>query len=315
MKYIPLMAFTCLLILSNVLYAQPTASARLDASSIKLGAQTSLHISVVTDAGDKVDMPVFTDTIQSKLLVVKSGIDTVYSKNDIKSKTVTRHVILTSFDPGTYTIPAYTINTSTGKITTQQLTLQVQGVQVDTTKAFYDIKQPIEVKYTVWDWIRDNWYWILIALLLISAIVWGIRVLKNRKKPNAVVAPLRPVIPEDILAINKLAELDNRNLWQSGEVKLYYVEISDIVREYLEKRYNIQAMEQTTDETLTSLRMVDLAKDEKARLRALLQLADLVKFARTQALPEENVQSMEHARTFILNTRRQAIHVSTDIKK
>ena len=82
-------------------------------------------------------------------------------------------------------------------------------------------------------------------------------------------------------------------------MKLYYSELTDIVREYLEQRYGIHAMEQTSDEIFASLRKLDVAEDNKAKLREVLLLADLVKFAKQQPVSADNEAAMENAILFV----------------
>src|SRR5690606_9248710 len=84
-----------------------------------------------------------------------------------------------------------------------------------------------------------------------------------------------------------------------GAVKPYHSELSDILRDFLERRYRIPAMEQTTDEIFTALAATDLPDRQKARLRQVLTLADLVKFAREQLLHTDNEQSMAQAIEFV----------------
>ena len=71
--------------------------------------------------------------------------------------TITQSYTITCFDAGTYTIPGFAIGTNNGALKTNELTLQVQTVKVDTTKAIYDIKQPLVVSYSFFDWLEDNW--------------------------------------------------------------------------------------------------------------------------------------------------------------
>lgn len=296
-----LFLFVCRL----AVFAQPVASARVEQGTIKIGEQTTLHLRVITEKGDKVTMPVLKDTLNAKVQIVKSSIDTVESKDNPRKQTVSQHLIITSFEPGTYTFPSYKIITSQGDVQTPPVTFVVQTVQVDTTKAFYDIKEPMSVSYTFWDWVRDNWYWILLVLTLLVIASFVIRYFIKRKKKGQSGSVNKPVLPEDTLAINKLEELETRALWQNNEQKQYYIELTDILREYLEKRYRIQAMEQTSEETMKSLKQIKLAKEDRARLSQILVLADLVKFARTQALPEENIDSMAQAKIFVMNTKRK----------
>src|SRR3546814_10686818 len=108
---------------------------------------------------------------------------------------------------------------------------------------------------------------------------------KRKKAPAPPPAETLPDIPPHELALGKLQALRDRKLWQQGAVKPYHSELSDILRDFLERRYRIPAMEQTTDDIFAALAATDMPEGQKARLRQVLPLAALVKFARHQPLP------------------------------
>jgi hypothetical protein len=282
---------------------EPTAGQKLDRAAILIGEQTKLHLSIKLNVKDKVDFPVLADSIAGKVVIVSSKADTVFDKQDATIETIHRAYTITSFDSGEYVIPSYAFKTTTGPVYTQPLTLKVQPVAVDTTKAFYDIKQPLAVKYSFWDWLRDNWQLvtaIFVALLIIGGVIYY---LKTRPKKVVVIEPLKPKLPAHIIALQKLKELRDRKLYQQ-EIKQYHIELSEVLREYLEKRYGIKTHEQTSDEIFDALRRLDITEDNKNILRQVLGLADLVKFAKEKPLPFENEQSMDNAIAFVNNTQQ-----------
>ncbi|MDF2430598.1 MAG: hypothetical protein JWP44_229 [Mucilaginibacter sp.] len=282
------------------------AEARLDQYAIRIGDQTRLHLSVHQPVKEHVNFPKLTDTITGKVQVVSgSKPDTVLDKNDHNHVTVTQSYTLTSFDAGTYTIPSYSFGTAAGVLKTNELTLTVQTVKVDTTKGIYDIKQPLKVSYTFFDWLRDNWYWVALALVAVAAIIGLIYYSKKKPKNVPVIKVAKqPVIPAHVGALKKLNELRDKKLWQQGEVKQYYIELSDVLREYLEKRYLIKTHEKTTDEIFSGLKYLDITTEEKQLLRNILVMADLVKFAKEKPLPVENEQSIANAVSFVSNTQQ-----------
>jgi len=287
-------------------YAQNiTADAKLDQTTIRIGEQTNLRLIVHQSKTDKVNFPKLADTIISKVQIVSSRMDTVADKDDPKQVIVSQVYTITSFDQGTYNIPSYPIGSATGSLTTPPVTLMVQTVQVDTTKAIYDIKQPMAVSYTVWDWIKDHWIWIVLAIVVIGGAIGAFLYFKNKPKVEKPVVDVKPDIPAHILALNKLQQLRDKKLWQSDAVKDYYIELSDILREYLERRYVVKTHEKTTDEIFAALRYMDIANDEREKLRQVLVLSDLVKFAKEKPLPEDNEQSMNNALGFIMLTKQE----------
>lgn len=281
------------------------AEARLDRVSIPIGDQTVLHVAVHKPVKTEITFPVLADSI-GKVQIVKSlKADTAVDKNNPNLETITHNYAITSFDTGVYVLPGFTFHTKTGDFKTATVTLQVKPVSVDTTKSFYDIKQPLAVSYTFWDWLKDHWKAVAVTLAAILIGVGLFYYYKKRPKNATPVIDAAPILPADTIALNKLNALRDKKLWQQDEVKLYYSELSDVLREYLGNRYQVKTHEQTTEEIFTDLKYVDIPQDSSTMLKQLLTLADLVKFARQKPAAFENEQSMEKAINFIVQTKQQ----------
>jgi hypothetical protein len=282
------------------------AEARLQDFTIKIGEQTRFFLVVSQPAKERVNFPKLVDTVIGKVQIVSiNKPDTVADQKDKSKITVTQGYIITSFDSGIYNIPPLSFGSGTAVVKSNEVTLQVQTVKIDTTKAIYDIKQPIAVSYTFFDWLKDHLVWIIAGWIIVGLIVGLIFYLRNKPKKQQVVKVVKPSVPIHVTALNQLNELRDKKLWQQEQVKEYHTELTDILRNYLEKRYNIQAHEQTTDEILTALKRKDILNDDRNNLQKLLELADLTKFAKEKPLPIENEQSMNKAIDFILKTKQE----------
>jgi hypothetical protein len=283
--------------------------AKLKQYTIRIGDQTKLFLSVHQPAKQHVDFPKLADTLVSKVQIVNVGkADTTTDKSDPGNITVIQSYTITSFDAGTYTIPPFSVGTPGGVLKTNELTLQVETVKVDTTKAIYDIKQPLAVSYTFLDWLKDNWLWVALGVVVVLGIIGLIWYLTKRPKKEVVVEAVeQPGLPPHVIAINKLKELRERKLWQEGEIKQYYIELSDILREYLEKRYVIKTHEKTTDEIFDSLKRISITAENRKILKDILVLSDLVKFAKEKPLPPENEQCMDNAIRFVSATQQDEL--------
>jgi len=287
--------------------------AKLQDYTIKIGDQTRLFLEVNQPAKEHINFPVFTDTITGKVQIVSANKpDTVVDQKDHNHITVTRSYIITSFDAGTYTLPAFAFGSGAGVLKSNELTLQVQTVKVDTTKSIYDIKQPLTVTYTFWDWFKDNWIWVGVVVVVIRLIIALIYYSRNKQKYQPVVKIAKPSIPIHIVAIDKLKVLRDKKLWQQEEFKLYHSELTDIIREYLEKRYNIKTHEKTTDEILTALNNREITGEYRNMLQQILAMADLVKFAKEKPLPIENERSLDNAIEFVLKTQQSVASQSDE---
>jgi hypothetical protein len=282
--------------------------AHLEKATIPLGDQTKLHLTVRFNVKDTVNFPKLADSLLAKVPIVSvNKPDTSFDKNDISIETIDRSYTITSFDTGQYVIPQYEFKTKEGVLKTAELVLTISPVAVDTSKGVYDIKQPIQVSYSWLEWIKDNWPKVafpILAVLVIIGIIWYLR---KRPKKEVPVKPAEPEKPEHIIALDKLYALRDQKLWQQDRAKEYYSEMSDVMRDYLERRYGIHANEQTTDEIFASLRYMDITEPDRAKLKQILVLADLVKFAKEKPLAAENEQSISNAIDFVMTTQKRVI--------
>ncbi len=290
---------------------QIKATAKLDSNEIQIGQQVKLLLSIQyrVDDGKRIQVlwPEIADTIRKEVEVVsQSKIDTIVDKADPFLFTQTQTLSITSFDSGYWAIPPFKfLAGDTNGIFTDPLLLQVSTMAVDTTQAIKDIKEPFEETYSWIDWIKDNmvYVWVLLGALLVLLIFFLIVRYTRKVKPPMIEVEI-PKIPAHIIAFEKLDKLKTENLWQAGKLKLYHSQLTDIIREYIENRFKIQALEQTTDEILFGFRKVAIDDESKSKLKSVLILADLVKFAKEQPLPTENEMSMTNSYDFIHGTKQ-----------
>lgn len=317
LRWLPLLGIFILLncFITNSLQAQQiSVIASLDTNKILIGGQTKLNLTATTSITQHLQWPVLKDSIQKIEIVNIGKVDTTLSA-DKKFATYTQSITITCFDSGFKAIApiqfAYKIvnDTTTQRLGTDALLLQVQGLVVDTTLAIKDIKPPLEIPFSIIDFVKEYWPYFAAILAIIAFIIWWF---KFRKKSTAAIpdAKPEPTRPADVIAIEQLQQLEQKKLWQEGSTKLYHSELADIVRTYLENRYSIMAMELTTEETLAGLKILDQGNKEK--LKQLLVLADFVKFAKAEPIHFENELSLKHAYEFVKSTK--ATTVKTDIK-
>jgi len=287
--------FAALFIPEITLHAQQVqVSARIDSTSILIGNQTTLRLTAAFDVKNgvpKIQWPKISDSLISKVDVInKSKIATVIP--DSSQPTIQQQVeniTITSFDSGYYAIPPFQFiinGDSSNPQMTQAMMLQVNTVHVDTTKAFKDIKAPIQAPFSILELLPYIGYGLL-ALIVIGTILYY--VIKNRKKKNMVVVEQpKVIVPPHVKALEELEKLGLKKLWQEGKIKEYYTRITDIIRTYIEERYTIGALEMTTDEIMLALKRRAINESMKEKLRAILVLSDLVKFAKENPLPTDH---------------------------
>jgi len=281
--------------------------ASIDTNFLLIGEQTQIELKVqyrLEGETINVQFPVFSDTISEFIeIVYTSPIDTIYpDKDDLTIVEQTQKITITSFDAGSYQIPCFEFQINQNLFQTGTLNLQVQPMEVDTSKAIFDIRGPIEEPFSIIDWAKENWIWIAIVLILLIVGIVLIYYLKNRS--TKIVEEIIIIIPADVIGLEKLKKLKAKQLWQAGKVKMYHSEISEIIREYIEKRYEVNALENTTHEIMQSLRFQSIEPNLLTKLNQVLVLSDLVKFAKEKPLPAENEMSLINAIEFVEETKQ-----------
>jgi hypothetical protein len=298
MKYILSVCLLCFS-LQYVSAQEVSAFLKVDTNQLKLGEQTRAQLIVKYPLNLKIKWPQIPDTLGKIEILQKSARDTL--KKEADALTERQIFTITGFDSGFYVIPPFAFtwkkenDTTQYKAETEALLLSVKTIPVDTTKNFRDIKKPLEVPF---NWI-DTLPYIGGGILLILLVLLIIYLVKNRKKPLSEIISKTPKIPAHETALLALKALEQEKLWQSGAFKAYYSGISDIVRTYIEGRFNIMALELTTDETMQSLKKARLSKSIEENLRFMLELSDLVKFAKVQPIASENENSLKQAYDFV----------------
>lgn len=210
----------------------------------------------------------------------------------------------TSFDSGSHVIPVINgylknLDGSIDTVTFDAGTLEVTTIQIDTTtyKPF-DVKDQMNYPYTVKEFLP--WFGALVALVSV-VILMGRMWKKWREKRSLFSGPVEPDSPY-VIALKELEVIRSQRLWQNNQMKQYYTRITDVLREYIESRYGFQTMERTSAEILTQLLPAGIEKGEYNSLKELLEIADLVKFAKYIATENENENAIPRAIRFISST-------------
>lgn len=295
---------------TSMVHAQTTINTQYDAKQIMVGDQLRMFITVDKDKNDQLQWATIPDTFNSLEIVERGKIDTIKGTDDniIRYK---QKLLITGFDSGAFTVPSFQFavkpaNSDTRVLSSDSLALLVQTVAVDTTQPFKEIKNIREAEYT---WLDYKEYIIGGgAGLLVIALIIAYILLRKKKGP---IIPKKPKETPYEKALRLLSELDAQQLWQNDKVKEYYVELTDILRNYIEEQYNMAALELTSDELLASMRQERVLKVNRKLIKPVLQTADLAKFAKAKPLPQEHIDAMENTKAFIIATKPQPTEQNT----
>jgi hypothetical protein len=285
-----------LLLISSLTYAQKV-SVTTDTTNIRIGEQFLFKI-VIKDTANVI-FPEKLENLTSLEVVKDVKIDTF--KNSLIKK-----YLMTGFDSGAFYIPTQQIFIKNRAYLSDSVLINVATVAVDTTKQKMFPIKAIQSEPLIYDDFKPYIIWVVLAILLIGLFIYY---LKNRKKPEIKEVEIINTLPPFEEALEKLQELDNKLLWQNNEIKKYYSELTEIIRVFIEKELEIPALEITTHELVSLLsdynnpKNIKPAKETIRKLNALLQEADLVKFAKSTPLSHE-----------IEEDRRDAEKVLNDLK-
>lgn len=107
-------------------------------------------------------------------------------------------------------------------------------------------------------------------------------------------------------ALHELGELLEKRLPERGRVKDFYVELTHVVRRYVERRYGIRAPRQTTEEFLAAaMKRPEFPADTLSGLAAFLESADLVKFAGVEAGVDTAANAASKAESYLKSEREE----------
>lgn len=288
---------------------------QLDTQHILIGDQINMTLEMRSHVKDKITFPQIGDSLTADVEVVSKDFpDTSYGDN-LEQLIIKQNIKLTAWDSGVYKIQPIASTINGDSAFAQGFAIGVYTFPIDSTNAITDIKGNLVDPLTFTDYVKAYWQNAAIALA-IALLIFGIYYyFSKRKKTVEEIVEITPEIPAHILAFQRLKNLEAKKLWQTGKSKDYYVRLSEILREYLENRYQILALEQTTDEIIGDLRQAGVKEQTRNQISELLSLMDLVKFAKQQTLESENEQAIKSARIIIENTKLIPVETENDTKE
>ena len=279
--------------------------ASLDSATLVMGRVTALHIEI---SQDKKAVGYFvnenSDTLTSKVeFAAKTAGDTTDIDNGrIQIK---RDFILQSFDSGMYVLPPLQYVVGKDTFETGQLSLKVMPVSVDSLKTVHDFKPVENVPFKLFDWVPDvisDYWWVYLVILAVLAV--GLFVyLKWLRKGELPLMPKKKRLPPFEEAMQRLDGLKQKQLWQSGQEKAYFTELTDILREYISRRFGINAVEMTSSQLMEMLHTNEETRAVNDQLRGILEVSDFVKFANMRTLPDDNEVAFQRAVNFVNVTK------------
>ena len=259
------------------------------------------------EAGTTFAFPQVKDTLMEGVEVVGSWqLDTLKVRKGKKGAAdqldLQGGIVITSFDEGEYALPPLTLQrvSAEGVVDTlvfDSQTLQVKTMPVDTaTFKVHDIKGQIRYPVT----FRELLPWVGLGLGIAGLIALAVWLIVRYGRKRDAEAQRRE--PAHIVALRKLDRYRGSKMWAPEKQKAFYSGITDTLREYMDARYDIGAMEMTTAEIMKELKNTDVTEDLQTGLKELFERADFVKFAKYTASDEDNAAALPLAVRFVTST-------------
>ncbi len=307
LRLIPLLL--CAVVVHGVVRSQSVdARAWVDSTSYLIGDPITVHVDVSYRKAASFKMFVG-DTVDGFHVLDRQPFQ------QIADTLASARLVIAKYDSGRAIFPGVPIlysvpgDTAPHTATTNPLLLTISTVPVDTTKEIKDVKPPLSISLTLAE--IAIYLGIILLLSAVGYLVYRYWKKRQAKKTGYVYVP--PPRPAHMMALEDLAILKEKKLWQQGLIKEYYTEGTEIIRRYFGRRYGFMALEQTTDEIMGDLGKYVRTPDVLSQTEGLLRRADLVKFAKYRPGIPEHEKLMSDALEIVDKTTPTTRPVATDM--
>lgn len=282
-------------LLGAVAQPAPRLDVRLSADSVRIGER--LTVSVVAEHGGGVDV-LFPDAdagpgVFGDLEVLGRSAPRRRTGGDGQVDSVAYTV--TTFALDSVRVPALPVRVVAGGDTstarTPARTARVVSVVGPDPTGLYGVVAPAPFPRPLWTWMLLGL--VAAALLGGAAYLWRTRRRADEQPPPSPIADKSPYEA----ARARIRRLEDYDLSDPDAVESFYVELARVLRVYLAREWDVAAPERTTREVVETLtRRRDVPGEAVPRVRAVLELADLVKFADARPAPEDHEKALREAR-------------------
>ncbi|MBE6173989.1 MAG: hypothetical protein E7147_00390 [Rikenellaceae bacterium] len=316
LRQIAIMAVLVLVGAVAVAQSSPKITSHLSADTVMIGDRVTLTVEVEKDMMQNIIFPIFDfkqadeERAQSEPsieVITDFAPDTIALEG--RKQHIRKRYEMAVYDEGIYDMGRAQVlyigkNIVDTLYAEQEHKLVVKTFQIDSTMTTVrDLKPQMTLSFRFGEVSGYVGISLAVVLLIAGVLYLLVRYLHSRGKHISTLFRPTPPPPPHIVAIEALEKLRNEKLWQNNKHKLYYSGLSDILRTYLAGRFEVGAMEMTTDEIAEALRVVDIEQKSKMDLLSVLRDADLVKFAKATPEANDNELAYDKAFYFVENTK------------
>jgi hypothetical protein len=251
-----------------------------DKDSILIGERFALKLSGEFAKGQTIPWIVL-DSINHFEILERSKVDTIDNGSNLIFQQV---LTLTSWDSGKWSLPPFLI----GKSLTKPIQIKVGYSVMAPNQDYNDIKEIIAVKKPV----PSKWYWYFIMLIVLIALFMLFFPPGKKKEEQG-------FVPDEVVFLKAMRRLDALEAGEIKEDKMFFTELVNVLREYLQKRKNIHSYSKTSDDLAVQMKVLNLEPEHYSSLLQTLRLSDFVKYAKYQASGADKKNSVDTIREII----------------
>lgn len=312
----------CEVFSQGILQSTPSnLSLTSDTGRIAWGERAEITLRLGKGINETIDgWPQWQDTIPGGLEILHTNLrDTLapqLSDPDEWDMIVAQSWVVTGWDSGYVLIPSIKL----GRDSTAPILLQIVPSRTEGEVQMMPAADIVQIEWSVYErFIKAApWIGLLIGLaILFFTVKYAYLWWRNRASGGEPIEEIKPYIPPHITALKELKTLAERQSWNKGEAKTFHVQLSQIIRTYIDERFHISSLEKTTREVSELINTLDIHSSDKSKLLVALRLGDQIKFAKRQALSEEHTRSISVCIDFVQNTmeRPEGEALSKDAKE
>ena len=307
-KYL-ISTIAAVLLVANVDAQRVTLEA--DTTTLELGGQTWIHLSAQRDPASSsatYAWPAWEDTLPGGWEILElRPLDTslVQWEDGRDAIAVTQSMRVTTWDTGVVRMPELPLTLGADTFISNAMLFVVHAPQLGEEGQIADFAEVIDVQWTLWERLQRALPYLLAALLLVAVVACGYVVYRRRAqrmRASDSMDPELPKEPADVIALRTLRRVQEQAAWKRGDFKGHHAQISTALRTYLEQQFGFAALELTTAEIRRGVASTGVDAEQQRNLLAILELSDLVKFAKYQGGAEEHERAVRRAIEFVERT-------------
>ena len=280
-------------------------SIEVNPREITVGDPIEMVLNIHTGLKDKVVFPGQDALVPAEII----RIDTINAKNGDWSM----RYIISLFEPGDKDLPELPVVVQsaggTDTVWVEPGNIYVKSVlsPEDSLAGLKDIKPPIPLRWT----FQDLLPWLIVAVALILAFIAGWYIRRKIKRARGEIPEYAPPSrPAHLVALERLEKLKAGGLPDIETVLPYYSELSEILKEYIGRRFEIDALEMTTTELFAQDLIWSINRENRSHIVKIMTMSDLVKFARFKPERGDHIELLEAGFTYVRTTKpEESIYV------